>query len=132
MSRVINPISAKGSNNGMTATENVYKVSITDEERKQSMEREIKFFEKQLMKLPPNVRNAMRIAQGKKRHTDFFYKLIEVNNKIRLYNRMLDQPVVISPRKHSVKPAVVAEEINLIDIFDFEPIPKKKRLTMRT
>ena len=102
MSRVINPISAKGSNNGMTATENVYKVSITDEERKQSMER------------------------------DFFYKLIEVNNKIRLYNRMLDQPVVISPRKHSVKPAVVAEEINLIDIFDFEPIPKKKRLTMRT
>lgn len=45
----------------------------------------MKEMEKKLLCLPENVRQAIMIAQMKKKHSDFFYKLSHVNDKIQVF-----------------------------------------------
>lgn len=64
--------------------QDLLKRRIAEEEDRRERERmqEIARFQQTFKGLPENVRKAILVAQYKKKHSDFYYKLSEVNDKI--------------------------------------------------
>jgi hypothetical protein len=82
------------------ATNTLSKSASDEEERKQKDEDDFfsnKFenlkngsneFKHMFKSLPENVRNAILVAQQRKKHSDFYYKLSQVNDKIQVFTNI--------------------------------------------
>ena len=54
-------------------------------ERIREKQKEMEEFKIKFRNLPDNVRNAIMVAQQKKKHSDFFYKMKHLNDKIHAF-----------------------------------------------
>lgn len=45
-------------------------------------------YKKTLANLPKNVQDAILLAHNKKKHSDFFYRLRDVNNKVQIFTHL--------------------------------------------
>lgn len=51
-------------------------------------EKEMLEYQRKFENLPPNVQNAIMVAYQKKKHSDFYYKLLDVYHKVSIFTEL--------------------------------------------
>ena len=80
--------------------------------------------------LPDKVKNAIELAQKKKKYSDFYYQLDDVNEKIKVYTKLFKTNVPSYQEAWMLKKKKEQEERQKIQEEE-EKAKKKKELALR-